>query len=586
MYPRINTVKQGGKTYHYLQILQSFRQEGKIRQRLVANLGRMDLLGQNLDRLVAALSKYCKEKLISTGQMQCKDSVSWGPVLLARYLWQQIGLSEIVAKHCQSPRHRFNVAETAFVLVANRLCEPASEHGLARWLEHTFVCDRQGRRWQPNWIPAESVSKNQRVKVQHSQLNQWYRTLDALLAAKEKIEQALYHRVRDLFNLKVDMVFYDLTSSYFCRRQPVGALRHHGHSKDKRPRQVQVVLGVVMANGFPIAHHVFAGNTAEESTLQKVLTDLQGRFGIRHIMVVSDRGLVSPENLQFLSEQQFSYLLGIGSRRSEQAHQVLSRLDANKWQQVDEGNQVQEIHLEDNRTRYFVIDSQERKDYEQSMRQRSMQRARQQLQKVKSKVVAGRLKDPAKMGAAASRAVSNNHGHRYYYWQVTGPGQFDFFEDKDKLQAEIAREGKYILKTDNPDITATEAVACYKELNTVERGFRDLKDVIEMRPMYHKTDERIEAHIFVASLALFLKRSLEYQLAEKLPEISATDAFAAIRSIGIAELDFAGQSKRLVCAGGRDARRIVAALGIKDMEPPGVQKTAAERSKSADVVTN
>jgi transposase len=586
MYPRINTVKQGGKTYHYLQILQSFRQEGKIRQRLVANLGRMDLLGANLDRLVAALSRYCKEKLVSTGQLQCKDSVSWGPVLLARYLWHQMGLSQIVAKYCQSPRHKFDVAETAFVLVANRLCQPSSEHGLARWLEHTFVCDSQGQRWQPDWLPAEAVSKKQRVKVQHSQLNQWYRTLDALLAAKDNIEQALYHRVRDLFNLKVDMVFYDLTSSYFCRKQPIGRLRRHGHSKDKRPRQVQVVLGVVMANGFPIAHHVFAGNTADESTLQQVLSDLQERFGIRHIMLVSDRGLVSPENLQFLSEHKFSYLLGIGSRRSQEAEQVLARLDEQRWQQVDEGNQVQEIALDDKRARYFVIDSSERKDYEQSMRLRSMQRAREQLQKVASAVKAARLKEPAKIGAAASKAASSNHGYRYYCWKVAGSGQFDFFEDQDKLRAEITREGKYILKTDNPDITAVEAVACYKELNTVEQGFRDLKDVIDMRPIYHKSDERIEAHIFVASLALFLKRTLEYQLSCKLPEISATDALSAMKSIGIAELNFAGQSKRLVSVGGRDARRIVSALGIKAIEPLGVEKTAVEEPKSADVVTN
>jgi len=594
MYPRINTVKQAGKTYHYLQILQSFRQEGKIRQRLVANLGRMDLLGANLDRLVAALSKYCKEKLVSTGQLQCKDSVSWGPVLLAGYLWQQVGLAEVISKHCQSRRHKFDVAEAAFVLVANRLCQPSSEHGLARWLEHTFVCDSQGQRWQPDWLPAEAVSKKQRVKVQHSQLNQWYRTLDALLAAKDNIEQALYHRVRDLFNLKVDMVFYDLTSSYFCRKQPIGKLRRHGYSKDKRPRQVQVVLGVVMANGFPIADHVFAGNTADQSTLQQVLTDLQWRFGIRHVMVVSDRGLVSPENLEFLSEHKFSYLLGIGSRSSQEAQQVLSRLSADRWQQVDEGNQVQEIALDDNGvshpyrdgTRYFVIDSIERKDYEQSMRQRSMQRAKEQLQKVASAVKSGRLKDPAKTGAAASKAASSNHGHRYFCWKVAGSGQFDFFEDQDKLRAEIAREGKYILKTDNPAISAVEAVACYKELNTVEQGFRDLKDVIDMRPVYHKSDERIEAHIFVASLALFLKRTLEYQLSCKLPELSATDAFSAMKSIGIAELNFAGQSKRLVSVGGRDARRIISALGIKVIEPPGVQKAGMERSKSADVVTN
>jgi len=576
MYPRVNTVKQGNQTYHYLQILQSFRHQGKVRQRVVANLGRIELLGENLDRLVTSLSKYCKKNLVTPEQIQCRQALLWGPVLLARHLWQQVHLPEIVAKHCKSPWQKFDITQTSFVLVANRLCEPASEHGLARWLEHTFVCDSQGHRWQPDWLPTERITKSKRVKVQQRQLNYWYRSLDALLSAKEQIEQALYHQVRDLFSVKVDMVLYDLTSTYFCRKQPKANLRRHGQSKDKRPRQVQVVLGVVMANGFPIAHHVFAGNTADKTTLKKVLTDLQRRFGLRHIMVVSDRGLVSDENLEFLSQQGLSYLLAIGSRRNDQAQQVLCKLDENQWQHIDQDNQVQEVRLDGQSIRYFVIDSQGRKDYEQSMRQCSMQRSYEQLKKVQASVKAGCLKDPAKIGAAANQAVSNHHGYRYYCWKVTGPGKFDFLEDQQKLQAEIIREGKYILKTDDQQISPSEAVACYKELNTVEQGFRDLKDVIDMRPIYHKTDDRIKAHIFVASLALFLKQTLQYQLASTLPQISSSDAFAAMKSMGIAELNFNGQRKRLVSAGGRDARRILAVLGIKDINPPSVDETSLD----------
>jgi transposase len=570
MFARVNTVKRGNNTYHYLQILQSFRQQGRVRQRVVANLGRVDLLGQNLDRLLASLSRYCKTKFIAPKQIKCKEALMWGPVLLARHLWEQMNLGEVVQKNCQSPRQKFEVAETAFVLIANRLCEPSSEHGLARWLEHSFVCDSRGHRWQPDWVPAKRISKQQRVKVEHRQLNGWYRTLDALLAAKEKIEEALYLRVRDLFNLKVDMVFYDLTSTYFCRKSAKGRLRRHGLSKDKRPRQVQVILGVVMANGFPIAHHVFPGNTAEKTTLQKVLTDLQRRFGLRRVMVVSDRGLVSSENLDFLSKGHFSYLLGIAGRRCDEAIAVLKALGDKQWEQIDEGNRVQEVWLSDRKSRYFVIDSAERHSYEQLMRQRSMQPAKERLQKVAAAVKAGRLKHPAKIGARANHAVSKNHGCRYYSWQVKGLGQFRFFEDAEKLSAEMLHEGKYILKTDDTQITAAEAVAAYKQLNTVEQGFRDLKDVIDMRPIYHKNDDRIEAHIFVASLALFLKRTLEYRLAWKLPELSTNDAFAAMRTVGLAELDFAGQTKRLVSGGGRDARRILAALGIKQIDPPGI----------------
>jgi len=579
MFARTKKVRRGDSEYQYVQIVEAYRDNGRPKQRVVASLGRLDLLGDKLDDLVSSLRKYCRKQFTLPDEMACKQALPWGPILLTRSLWEQVNLGEIIGQFCRSTRKRYDVAERAFVLVANRLCEPRSEHGLARWLEHTFVCDRQGRRWKPAWLPAEQITKKQRVKVRFEQLNRWYRTLDALLAAKEGIEEALYLRVRDLFSLKVDMVFYDLTSLYFCRRSPKGKLRRHGPSKDGKPRQVQIMLGVVMANGWPIAHHIFPGNTAEKKTLIGVLKDLEKRFGLSRVMVVGDRGMVSPPNLDFLSGTPFRYLLGIPGRRCEEAVAVLDALNEQKFERVDEGNRVQEVNLPlpgGESGRYFVIESQERKVYEQAMRQRSMERARQALEKVSAAVEGGRLKDPAKIGARAQRALSQHHGYRYYSWEVEGRGQFRFFEDPDKLEAEMRHEGKYILKSDDAELTADDAVSAYKELSTVEWGFRDLKDVIEGRPIFHQRDERVEAHIFVATLALFLKRSLDHQLAVELPELSSTDAFAATASIGIAELSFNGQTSRLVSGGGRDARRVLAALNIKDVDPPSPEKQRKE----------
>lgn len=571
MFARISKVTRGDREYQYLQIVEAYRHNGHPKQRLVANLGRLDLLGDKLDDLVSSLRKYCRKRFTLPEEMVCRQALPWGTALLTRHLWEQMNLSEIIGKLCPSRRKRYEVAEMAFVLVANRLCEPRSEHGLARWLEHTFICDRQGRRWEPDWLPVQHITKKQRVKVRFEQLNRWYRTLDALLSAKEKIEEALYMRVRDLFSIRVDMVLYDLTSMYFCRRSLKGKLRRHGPSKDGKRRQVQIMLGVVMVNGWPIAHHVFPGNTAEKKTLIGVLRDLEKRFGLNRVMVVGDRGMVSPANLEFLSGTPFRYLLGIPGRRCEEAVAVLNAIDDKKWERVDEGNRVQEVNLSlpgAESARYFVIESRERRVYEEAMRTRSMERARQALEKVATAVEAGRLKAPAKIGARAQRALSQHHGYRYYSWEVEGRGQFRFFEDPDKLEAEMRHEGKYILKTDDQEIGSAEAVGAYKELSTVEFGFRDLKDVIEGRPIYHQRDERVEAHIFVATLALFLKRTLEHQLAGELPELSSTDAFAAMKSIGIAELNLNGQITRLVAGGGRDARRVLTALGIKDIEPP------------------
>jgi len=571
MFARVTTVKQGARRYQYLQILESYHDNGHCRHRLVANLGRIDRLGNGLERLVASLGKYCPNKPILPESLRCQEALTWGPVLLSRFLWDQMHLDDAIDKYCRSHRKHMAISATAFVLVAHRLCEPGSEHGLARWLEHTFVCDRQGRRWEPDWLAAEEITKDQRVKVHHRQLALWYRTLDALLAAKDEIEQHLYYRVRDLFHVKVDLVCYDLTSTYFCRKSPTGVLRRHGIGKDGKPRQVQVLIGVVMANGLPIAHHVFAGNTSERRTLPEVLEDLQSRFGISHVMVVSDRGLVSPENLEFLRSHGFCYLLGIAGRRCKEAALVLEALSEERWEPVDANNQVQEVRLPGGSHRYFVIDSVERKAYEEAMRLRDMGRAREELEAVSKAVREGRLKDSVKIGARAARALGRHHGHRYYRWESAGPGQFRYFEDPVKLAAETQREGKYILKTDRATITAAEAVGCYKQLNTVEQGFRDLKDVLEMRPIYHHKDERVQAHIFVASLALFLKQVLAHQLSQHLPELSVNEAFAAMRSVGLSELTVDGQALRLVSGGGRDARRVMAALGISQIDPPKVQ---------------
>lgn len=565
MFPRVTKVGKGENAREYLQILESYRKDGTSRHRVVASLGRVDQLADKMDKLVSALQKYCRNPMVALEEFGLSAACEWGQVLLARHLWDEVGLGELVERLCQG-RRKFDVAETAFVLLANRLCEPTSEHGLARWLEHTFVCDRDGCRWQPEWLPTERVTKLQRVKVASKQLKPWYRTLDALFAAKEQIEVELYRRVRDLFHVKVDLVFYDLTTAFFQRREPRGELRRHGLSKDGKPRNVQIVLGVVMANGWPIAHHVFAGNTTDKATLQDVLTDLDARFGIGRVMFVADRGLVSKKNLELLDGLPFRYLMAIKGRRSDEATRALDAVEPDKWIDISPDNRVQEIEP-DGEVRYFVVESTERMAYEKALRERSMERTREALDKIVAAVQAGRLKGEAKIAARAAEAMAKNHAKRYYSTEVSA-ARFQYFEDPAKMQAELLREGRYILKTDDQHISAREAVATYKQLSDVEWAFRDLKDVIAMRPIYHKTDPRVKAHIFVATLALFLKRTLEHHLQEKGIVLSPTDAFAAMRSIGVAELDLDGKRKRLVSPPGSDAKQIVEALAISRLAPP------------------
>jgi hypothetical protein len=204
-------------------------------------------------------------------------------MLAARALWCELGLEVtlegLARRHRRDRRDVVRLSDRALVLVANRLAAPGSEHALAQWLESAFVCDREGRRfvaaWRDDW--ERLSSRTPRVRVAARQLQQWYRTLDRLHACKEATEHALFLTLRDLFSLRVDMVFYDLTSTYFEGQGPPD-LGAHGHSRDGKPRNRQVLVGLVMVDGWPIAHHVFAGNRRDAKTVPEVLRDLEARW--------------------------------------------------------------------------------------------------------------------------------------------------------------------------------------------------------------------------------------------------------------------------------------------------------------------
>jgi transposase len=327
-----------------------------------------------------------------------------------------------------------------------------------------------------------------------------------------------------------------------------------------------------MANGWPIAQEVWSGQTADKATWVQAVKDVKERFGLERVIVVSDRGVVSEENLAEVKGLGFRHLVGIAGRRSEEAREVLGRLKEQGWVKVDEANQVQEVRWEESPDRYLVVQSTERQAYEERLRTRSMERTKAALEKIAQAVTQGRLKDRAKIGARAARAMSADHGARYYSYEITEAGEFRYQEDAEKLEAEKTREGRYILKTNDAAIQPRDAVEAYKELATVEAGFRDLKDVLAMRPVWHKTDDRVRAHIFVATLALFLKRTLQHQLDQANVALSATEALEAMKSVGVSELDLNGVKHRVVSGPGPDARRVLNALGIREIHPPNPRK--------------
>ncbi len=573
MYPRTVKVRSSpGIVNEYVRVVEAYRDGGKVKQRVVVDLGRKDLLVELLPKLRRLLTGEGGSDSGGPVEPHVVDASTWGPVLAVRALFDQLGLWSILDQQLGRAKS-VPFADRAFVLIANRLIAPASEHGLAGWLETDFVCDRQGRRFLPHW------HQRRRVRVHPRQLDAWYRTLDQLLAAKDRIEVALYHRLRDLFSLKPDLVLYDITSTYFEGAGPHDFARH-GYSRDGKSQNVQVIVGVVMVAGWPIAHHVWAGNRIDHSTVQEVIKDLRQRFAFGRLVFVGDRGMVTDENIESITRDQQGFLVGVKRRRNAQIDGWLDAVDETKWVRCPGGinarerkadpprTRAQEVPSGDPDLRVIVIDSDERRGYEQAKRQQGMERARQRLEKLKARVASGDLKRPEKIGAAVERIMQKYHGYRYFDWKLKD-GALEFVASEARLGREKKIEGKYVIMTSEKGLGVLDAVALYKELTEVESGFRQLKDVMALRPIYHQIETRVKAHIFVAALALLVQRLLGRRLEEAGLDLSPARAMQALSTVRLVTFRLEGQGQRRGLAGGcPDARLVLKALKLLDQRPP------------------
>ena len=599
-----------GRSYEYVRLCESVWKNGRSTRRIVATLGRTDQLEPHLERLF----ELCRGHQPDAAQPTPLRSLRYGPFLALRCLWQELGLPQLLGP----------LSDRVLVLVANRLTAPGSEHALADWLRTYFACDSQGRRFVPAYrSDAErQASKTPRVRVQAFQLQRWYRTLDALLPLKERLEEQLFERFRHLFAPNCDLVFYDLTSTYFEGLGP-GPLGRRGYSRDHRPDAPQVLVGVAMVDGLPVSHTVFEGNRRDATTVPEVIADLRRRFGLGRFVFVGDRGMKSEASLTALESDGLGYLMAVQGRRNPRMEEALGRLQEGAWQACEEadgsakqnGSRVQEVTADGETVRRLVVYSPEREQHERQLRQAQQEKVRQRLERLAERVAAGefarkaerehkaRQEQPAAgqgepqsgqrvpvqdgaaalIGDAAGRILARDNGQRYYDWRLREDGQLEYWENA-PCAAEKRREGHWLLETEEQGLSAVEAVRSYQDLWRVEAAFRSLKDVLELRPVWHRAEERVRAHVLVAALALACDRVLQRKLRQAgLELLSSKAAWTALETVSLVEFELpGGQRKAGVCVNGEEggpgseAYQVLQALGAKlevPQPPEGTDKT-------------
>ncbi len=456
-----------GSTRTYLQLVTSERVGDRVRQRVVANLGRLDELQAGaLDRLIEHLARFSRRQWIleKARQIEARQAKTWGPVLIFRRLWEELGLRATFARLLDGTAVQTDFEEAAFAMVLNRLMDPMSKLRVSEWIKTVY---------RPEWERLE--------------LNHFYRALDFLAEHKAQFEEALYARVWDLFNLKLDLVLWDTTTTYFEGRAAEG-LAEFGFSKDKRPDRVQIMIGVLVSrDGFPIAHEVFPGNTAEVDTFRHAMEKVKRQFHLGRVILVADRGMVSEKLLGEIEEARLEYIVGVRMRKLKAAQEVLSR--PGRYRKVAPNLWVKEVMHQG--VRYVVCFNPEEKERDRQTREQAVARLKERLE-------AGEVKQL--IGNSAYRRFLKLDGTRVSI-------------DEQALRQEARYDGKYVLRT-NCSLSPEEVAESYKSLWQVERAFRELKSGLDLRPIYHWTEKRIRGHVMVCFLALVLEMALRRKIKE------------------------------------------------------------------------
>jgi transposase len=426
------------------------------------------------------------------------DSVGWsngrrfGDIWLARWLWHYVGLDAIVGRHLPQGKETVRPADIVAIEVINRLCQPCSEFALAEhWYASTGLEDLLG-------VPDSEVTKDR-----------LYRTLDRLRRAQEPIENDLQENFGTLFQLDYELLLYDLTSSYFEGLAEENDLAARGYSRDHRSDCPQVVLALVVTReGFPLAHYTLAGNSQDVQTVEKIVKAIEKRFGKSQRVWVMDRGMISKESLAFLGQSGRRYLLAT-KRPALAAFQ--KDLRSPGWQRLPDRD-VDVKLLKRRRVHYLLARSEPRRHKERAIRRRQRRGLTRDLKKLQSRVAQGRLKKRDKIAEAIGKLKERYPKARgFVEITISGGAQSLTYKWKvAKFKEALARDGTYLLRSNQGGWSAQEFWETYIQLTVVERAFRVLKSELLLRPIWHHYSGRTEAHIFVCVLAYALWKTLDH----------------------------------------------------------------------------
>jgi hypothetical protein len=508
-----------GTLVRYVALAHNRRVDGKVKPDVLMNLGRVDRLNvDGLLRLAASIRKHFGDgggltdsaeagQASGAAPMAVTDARPIGTAWLLDALWAQLEIGTQIKQIADGRRFTTAVERVLFALVANRAIAPMSKLSAAEWASEDVV------------IPGLGGMDD----------DQAYRAMDLLVEAdtQGQVQQAVFFAVANLLNLEVDVLFFDTTSTYFERDEEEdeeSGFRRYGKSKDHRDDLPQIVIGLaVTRTGIPVRVWCWPGNTQDQTLLAEVKDDLRA-WKLGRVITVVDRGFSSADNLAYLRRAGGHYIAGMRLRDGNPlVEQVLSR--QGRYRGVRDNLRVKEVRLDHTDQRFVICHNPDQAQRDKASREEAVARIQAELERIKAQRQrdrARRLSDKARTKAEAAhlRAECALRDHptlgRWLRQQPNGRLRID----RAKVTAEQRLDGKYLLATSDPDLSAEDVALGYKNLLEAERGFRDLKSQLLLRPVFHRLEHRIRAHVLLCWLALLLTRVAERSCGQSWRQIS------------------------------------------------------------------
>lgn len=497
MFLRITRRKYKSTEYMQAMIIETYRDGCKIRQRVLKNIGAVKTEGD-----IAKAKRFLEDMkhgrtLVSLDEIIFDTVKEYGVIYAAKKLWDRLGLKKAIGDMLIKRKIRFNAFDAFFLLSVSRLYAPSSDLEAYDWI------------------------KNKAHYRDNIQLQHLYRTLDFIVDEKKDIEKKIFELLKETVKLKADLVFYDLTTAYFEGNGPASA--RYGYSRDHRPDKKQVVIGLVLCDGFPITHRMWPGNTLDRATLKEAVSELKQTFEIGKTIFVADRGLILEANLEALESAEYDYIIATRRRRDNFAEALLKQ---------DISDSGAKVVKEDGKRRYILCFNKETQESERKKLAEAINERTKRLEEIKS-TISGRKSKMSDRKVYKLVSLKLKSYVKFFTWSFSR-GEFKYSINQKVLEYENSITGKFLLVT-TTDHEPEEIMKSYKDLKYIEQMFREMKDIIDLRPINHRTDRRVEGHVFVCVLSILTRRLMSRSLSE------TNSMIETLSKIKIAESNVGGE---------------------------------------------